>query len=129
MALRGLEGLTYEDALQANAPCRAPGGALHIDQAIDRIYFGTQQPLHLSWPGGQMETTQQGWPDTVVWNPGPEGAQALADLPDTGHDHFLCVEAALIGSPLLLQPGAQWAGTQTLRALAPPPTDSETPLV
>ncbi|HEY9094893.1 MAG TPA: D-hexose-6-phosphate mutarotase [Hydrogenophaga sp.] len=129
MALRGLEGLAYEDALQANALGEAPGGPLRIDRAIDRIYFDTQRPLHLTYPGGQWQTTQQGWPDTVVWNPGPEGAQALTDLPDTDHDRFLCVEAALIGTPHLLQPGAQWSGTQTLRILTSPPTDADTPLV
>ena len=129
LSLRGLEGLSYEDALQANALGQATDGPLRIDRATDRIYFGTHRPLHLIAPGGAMHIDQLGWPDTVVWNPGQAGAQALADLPDNDYDRFLCVEAALIYTPLTLQPGAQWSGTQTLRLMASPPSDANTPVV
>jgi glucose-6-phosphate 1-epimerase len=117
MTLRGLDGTSYEDALLANGLGRASNSPLQIDQAIDRIYFDTHQPLELTYPGGQLQATQQGWTDTVVWNPGPEGARALGDLPDADHDRFLCVEAGLIGNPLSLEPGAEWSGTQTLHTM------------
>jgi glucose-6-phosphate 1-epimerase len=116
MTLQGLEKLTYEDSLLAGAVKQAPDAALPIEHAIDRIYFNTQKPLRLAGPLGQLTLVHGGWPDTVVWNPGPEGALKISDLPDTDHDRFLCIEAALIGEPQRLLPGEQWSGTQILRA-------------
>jgi glucose-6-phosphate 1-epimerase len=118
--LDGLHNLAYEDTLQSGAVMPGSGAAIQPKDAIDRIYFNTKRPVALRSSMGEMALTQQGWPDTVVWNPGPEGARAMADLPDAGFDRFLCVEAALIGEPQLLAPGAQWQGTQTLRAIPAP---------
>jgi glucose-6-phosphate 1-epimerase len=53
----------------------------------------------------------------VVWNPGPALSQQLADMPDDGYQHMLCVEAAQIDTPVELAAGAQWLGWQQLRAL------------
>ena len=55
-------------------------------------------------------------PDVVVWNPGEKLSAAIADLPDDGFRHYVCVEAASINQPVLLAPGAQWAGWQQLVA-------------
>ena len=41
----------------------------------------------------------------------------LADLPDDGWRHMLCVEAARIDEPVLLAPGRQWQGWQQLTVL------------
>jgi len=114
--LDGLQTLAYEDTLQSGVLTAGTNAVIQPKGAIDRIYFNTKQPLTLKSSTHEMALTQQGWPDTVVWNPGPDGASAMADLPDTDHDRFMCVEAALIGKPQLLAPGAQWQGTQTLRA-------------
>jgi glucose-6-phosphate 1-epimerase len=34
---------------------------------------------------------------------------------------MLCVEAAAVGTPIVVEPGGRWLGTQTLTAVAPPP--------
>jgi glucose-6-phosphate 1-epimerase len=49
-----------------------------------------------------------------VWNPGAERAAALSDLDAGGYRNFLCVEAANIGVPVRLGPGAEWRGRQRL---------------
>ena len=120
----GLQNLAYEDTLQAGLLVQGSTAAIQPKGAIDRIYFNVnsnaKRPLTLKSSSGETTLTQQGWPDTVVWNPGPEGASAIADLPDTDHDRFMCIEAALIGEPQLLAPGEHWQGTQTLRALPAP---------
>ncbi|AOW12823.1 hypothetical protein LPB72_17675 [Hydrogenophaga crassostreae] len=120
--LDGLQNLAYEDTLQAGLLVHGTNATVQPRDAIDRIYFNARQPLTLTTAMGEMALTQHGWPDTVVWNPGPDGASAMVDLPDTDHDRFMCVEAALIGEPHLLAPGALWQGTQTLRALHVPTT-------
>ncbi len=53
-------------------------------------------------------------PDVVVWNPGADGASRLADMPDDGWQHMLCLEAARILEPVKLAPGQDWDGRQSL---------------
>jgi glucose-6-phosphate 1-epimerase len=55
-----------------------------------------------------------GFEDVVVWNPWSERAAALPDLPDDDWRRMLCIEAARIGRPIRLAPGAHWQGSQTL---------------
>jgi glucose-6-phosphate 1-epimerase len=123
--LAGLQGLRFEDALRAGATSQQSSPTLRPKGAIDRIYFDAAGPFSLKDRKHSLSLAHQGWPDVVVWNPGIEGARALGDLPDADWARFVCVEAALIGAPQILQPGEQWQGRQTLRAephdgLAPP---------
>ena len=68
---------------------------------------------------GARKTTlaQRGFPDTVLWNPGPARARALPDLAGDEWTRMLCVEAALVGAPAHLAPGDAWTGAQTLTAV------------
>jgi glucose-6-phosphate 1-epimerase len=52
----------------------------------------------------------------VVWNPGPDKAAAMADLPDDDWLRMLCIEAACIGQPITLAPGQEWAARQAFEA-------------
>jgi glucose-6-phosphate 1-epimerase len=113
--LDGLQHNPFEDALASGEQRPASHEPLVLHGPVDRIYSGVEGPLTLTSPLGQLGLTQPGWPDTVVWNPGAAGAQALVDLPDDGHDRFLCVEAALINRPQVLQPGEVWTATQRLQ--------------
>ena len=58
-----------------------------------------------------------GFPDSVVWNPGRAGSEALPDLQSDAYQHFLCVEAALVVQPVEIAGGATWTGSQNLRKL------------
>lgn len=83
---------------------------------MDRIYFGTQQPVHLIQNGRSLTVQAQGFTDTVLWNPGAEKGAALADLHSAGYLEFVCIKSACIGQPVVLEPGATWQGTQQLIA-------------
>ena len=83
---------------------------------IDRIYFDAASPQSLATAMGRMQLQREGFPDVVVWNPGPHKTAALADLPDDDWPRMLCVEAACIGRPVLLAPGQDWAARQSLVA-------------
>lgn len=88
------------------------GQAQHFVEPIDHLQFDQTQPLRLLTPQHTLHLTQQGFADTVVWNPG--AAHGLHDLPSDGHRHFVCVEAAQL-RPVALAAGARWSGRQTLR--------------
>ena len=113
--LAGLYGVTYLDSLtgleqpQEIDPFSFAG-------EIDRIYFDATAPLSLATAMGRMQLQREGFPDVVVWNPGPAKAAAMADLPGDDWLRMLCVEAACISRPVLLAPGQEWAARQSLVA-------------
>jgi glucose-6-phosphate 1-epimerase len=72
--------------------------------------------LALHSPASRLALAQTGFADVVVWNPGPQAV--LADLPAGDFARFVCVEAAAIAVPVVLEPGAQWQGSQVLQVLA-----------
>lgn len=114
--LHGLNGLRYRDTALGGVAAVETAEALAIVGEVDRNYFDAPQALLLREPHGELRIEQSGFCDTVVWNPGPAKAAQLADLDPGGYQRFLCVEAAVIGRPVQLQPGERWVGTQTLLA-------------
>lgn len=115
--LIGLQGLDYEDATQGNALGRQSVAALTFPGEIDRVY--RQAPAMLRLEGGGMparRVRQEGFVDTVVWNPGPERATRLGDLPPDDWLRMLCIEAAVAAKPVQLAPGKTWRGLQRLEA-------------
>lgn len=112
----GLQGSSYqESAAGAGAGQRQVDHepALTFAGEVDRIYFDTG-PVTLTCPETELEARSDGFPDVVVWNPGPEKANQLADLDPGGWRHFVCLEAAAVGVPVALDPGQQFTGIQTL---------------
>jgi glucose-6-phosphate 1-epimerase len=113
--LIGLQGCRYEDCV-AGAERVEDGYALRAAGEVDRVYLDVPAPLRLDGAGVPLRIEAANFPDVVVWNPGRDGAAALADLAPEAFRRFLCVEAACVGRPLRLDPGAHWWGRQTLLA-------------
>jgi glucose-6-phosphate 1-epimerase len=108
--LQGLGGQPEWDALtDTHAPS---ADTLRFAAEFDRVYeAGTQsmtlnQTLHIS--------QSPSWANTVVWNPAQDLCKRLADMPDDGWRHMLCVEAAQVYAPITLPAGGRWAGWQRL---------------
>lgn len=113
--LVGLLGSVYEDSVRGGAMQQQEIEPLTVQGEIDRIYRDVQQPLSLQADGRRVSVSAEGFPDVVVWNPGPQKAAALADLPDDGWLQMLCIEAACIQRPVQVAPGQEWAARQTLQ--------------
>ena len=119
VGLRGLQGQAEWDSLtdvhgQAAAELRFAG-------EFDRVYAATQRPLLLQDGINRLQLEQSPtWLNTVVWNPGAALSARMADLPDLGYQHMLCVEAAQVDSPLKISPQARWQGWQRLTVLQDP---------
>jgi glucose-6-phosphate 1-epimerase len=117
--LKGLSGLSYWDNNGSDFKRdrhRFNADILEFSGALDRVFFACQTPLELHDNGDQISIQAQGFCEVVVWNPGPVEAQNLADLADHEYQHMLCIEAAVIDSPITLKPGETWSGSQILRA-------------
>lgn len=122
-ALHGLERRDFWDAVvNLTSPDVV---STHGDQAMvftgetDRVYGDVGTPLQVQHAGGTVSLTQSAsLPDVVVWNPGAIRCAALADMPPDGYQQMLCVEAACINTPVMLEPGQRWSGQQTLAVTA-----------
>jgi Uncharacterized enzymes related to aldose 1-epimerase len=112
--LHGLQGLAYEDQLHGNAVEAERASALGFSGEIDRVYRQPPAALLLQGGGTERRVVQQGFPDTVVWNPGAAKAAGLGDMPSTDWLRMLCVEAAVVQFPVELTPGKTWRGMQRL---------------
>jgi glucose-6-phosphate 1-epimerase len=116
----GLQGLAYEDAANGNAPGVQSAAALTFAGETDRVYRELGAPLHLEGAGMAARTIrQEGFTDAVVWNPGPEKAARLGDMPAQDWTRMLCIEAAVVAQPVQLQPGRTWTGLQRIELARP----------
>ncbi|RDZ27112.1 D-hexose-6-phosphate mutarotase [Lysobacter silvisoli] len=112
--LHGLGGRAYYDAARGGTRATQTEAALAFAGELDRLYPGAAGGLALDDDGRRLRIDAEGFPDTVVWNPGPALAVELADLGPREHERFVCVEAAAAAQPLRLGPGERWHGRQTL---------------
>jgi glucose-6-phosphate 1-epimerase len=112
----GLQGAEYFDKVIGKHDCRETAAGLRIAGPVDRIYRAAPQDLQVQERDRSMAICTTGFPDTVVWNPGPKAAASLADLEPGGEQRMLCVEAAAAAAPVALAAGAAWRGSQSLTA-------------
>jgi len=113
----GLQGLSYEDALQGNALKNDAAPALAFPGEVDRVYHDVPQVLRLQGGGmPERRVQQQGFTDAVLWNPGPAKAARLGDMPPDDWTRMVCIEAAVVARPVPLGPGHTWHGAQRLQA-------------
>ncbi|RYE91922.1 MAG: D-hexose-6-phosphate mutarotase, partial [Oxalobacteraceae bacterium] len=107
VSVEGLAGLRYFDSIKQAEALQRMDLLLTGEKGVldlDRIYFGVKErPLLVTEDRRQVVVRQQGFDDAVVWNPGPERCARLADMPPDGWSEMLCVEAACIGRPVVLE--------------------------
>lgn len=117
--LEGLQGAARWDAVRDVRHVEETL-ALAFSAEFDSVYAAPAQPLRVldAAPRGVLQIAQSAsCTETVVWNPGAVLSATLADMPDDGYRHMLCVEAAHIDAAVLLVAGAEWQGWQQLTVL------------
>ena len=116
----GLAGARLRDKVAGGAEQLQEAGSLDIRGETDRIYLGARPVLRVRDRAGAraIEVHAEGFPDAVIWNPGPDLASRLLDLGGVAWRQMLCVEAASIGAPVTLGAGERWRGQQTLVPVA-----------
>ncbi|HEX6058183.1 MAG TPA: D-hexose-6-phosphate mutarotase [Gemmatimonadaceae bacterium] len=120
--LVGLRGVRYIDKVRGGAHAIETADAVTIAEPVDRIYLEAPRSLRLDDVAGgrAIEIVQEGFRDTVVWNPWADGVASLPDMAPDEWRAMLCVEAAAAGDPVRVAPGGTWSGTQRLRAIPTP---------
>lgn len=115
-SVRGLAGTPYLDSLQARARFTEEAEAIVFDKEVDRIYVGVPSTLTLADEGAcrSFALATRGLPDAIVWNPWVAKAAAMADFGDEEYKQMVCIEAAAVERAVVVAPGEQWEGGQTL---------------
>ena len=108
----GLGGVAYRDAANGDVEATQAEPLLRIDGEVDRVYHMAPNLLRICDAGRTLVIQSQGFPETVIWNPGPEKCAALSDMPEDGYRQMICVEAACADASIELAPGQRWAGSQ-----------------
>lgn len=112
--IRGLTSSLYRDTVTGQNACRQEQELLGIEGEIDRIYANVRETIVIEQPHQQLCISQTGFVDAVVWNPGAEKGAQLPDMEEGGYQRYVCVEAASIMRPVMLEPGRQWHGMQRM---------------
>jgi glucose-6-phosphate 1-epimerase len=93
IAISGLDGARFtERAAGQNTPGNQRGDVKIIGE-VDRIYQ-TIEEIIVTDQTRKIHVNKSGSASTVVWNPGPEKAARLGDLPALEYAQFICIEAA-----------------------------------
>jgi glucose-6-phosphate 1-epimerase len=117
-AVDGLAGLVYLDKVAGGTRCVEENAALHIRGETDRVYVSGPRQVAISSAIGSSSTVigADGFGDWVVWNPWRVASASLSDMEPDDYLSMLCVEAARISDPVVLDPGAEWCGTEVIGA-------------
>jgi glucose-6-phosphate 1-epimerase len=115
----GLHGLRFHDTVNRPAPAdwvemTQTEPWVNFPGEVDRVYYDVPGPLSVVEPGRITNIYAVGFPDAVIWNPGPEKAARLADLEPDGYRRMICVEAAIASASVTLDPGEAWHGAQII---------------
>ncbi len=113
--LHGLFASRYVDQLSGKTQHQEMDPQSFVGE-IERIYHDVRQPLSLARAMGRMTIQAEGFPERVVWNPGPAQAAAMPDLPDDDWLRLLCIEVGAIAVPVSLAPGQEWSARLSLLA-------------
>lgn len=96
LRIHGLQGADYLDNTQGLAEDRQEDTALELTGPTDRIYSVNSEVRIEDVAGGRsIVSCPRGTAKTVVWNPWPELAAGMADMPDDAWTSFVCVEPAV----------------------------------
>ncbi len=114
--VQGLQGLHYRDTAAGGQAMQEQAQRVRIEGEVDRNYFASPANLLLHDGARTLQLQQQGFADTVLWNPGAAQSANFVDLAPADYRRFVCIEAAAIQHPITLAAGAQWQGEQTFRA-------------
>ena len=109
IAIKGLEGFTYLDKLEADQR-KQQDGPIGINGEVDRIYLDQGGYAQIEDPSlkRRIVISKQGSHSTIVWNPGAEKAAKIIDMGETCHANMVCVETANAADDVVtLAPGEE----------------------
>lgn len=116
--LSGVAGLDVQDRYDTTLTHQPAGELTWSAKPFERLYSACPALL-LDAGGHHLRLSATGFDQWMVWNPGESGALALADLPAPDWRRFVCVEPVCVARPIVLAPGASFAGGMRIELVKP----------
>jgi len=108
IGISGLKGCYYHAGFAKEAGNRQNEDTLKIVKEENRRYINHAGDCIIAdtkW-ARKIRIAKKGSKVTVVWNPYSETVKTMADIPETGYQDFVCVEAAnALSDVTILKPG------------------------
>ncbi|KAH9624811.1 hypothetical protein KSS87_018127 [Heliosperma pusillum] len=118
--IEGLETLDYFDNLMNRERYTEQADAITFDGEVDRVYLKT--PSKIAIIDHEKKRTfvlrKDGIPDAAVWNPWDRKAKVIPDLGDEDYKSMLCLDSAVVESPIVLKPSEEWKGYQEISTVS-----------
>ena len=105
--IAGLANTHYENQLDGNRYVQKEE-LLEVSEAITRHYFDTEADCNIHDPyfKRDIRIAKEGSKCSTVWNPGAEVCEQMSDMPNDGHETFVCLETVnKINDQIDLAPG------------------------
>ena len=105
--IAGLADTHYENQLDGNRYVQEEE-LLEVSEAITRHYFDTEADCIIRDPyfKRDIRIAKEGSKCSTVWNPGAEVCEQMSDMPNDGHETFVCLETVnKINDNIDLAPG------------------------
>ena len=116
MLIEGLEATRYYDKNQGFAEFEQ-SEPLKVKSPMDCVYVDHCGAVVIKDQGRDIRMEKMNSASTIVWNPGPEGVKAFADMPDDQYPRMVCVEAGnALQNAYELKPGEKHVMTMLLSA-------------
>lgn len=101
----GLDGAAFLETAGGRRENQVQAGDVRIEGEVDRIYRSTSTAT-LNDGERTIRVHKHGSASTIIWNPGPEKASKLGDMPAEDFRCFLCIETANApGAEVAVEPG------------------------
>lgn len=110
IAVSGLEASRFIDKTANFALCAPAGAPLTLSKETDSVYLDVAGAVSVQDPGfgRRIVIAKDGAASTIVWNPWPEKAAAMADLGAANWRSMICVETGNVAdNRVTLAPGAE----------------------
>jgi len=114
--LSGLEGCELQDRYDVCAKTERARSLSWTGEAFERLYAAAP-PLMLDAGSHRLKLSCSGFDQWMVWNPGRELAQSIADLAPEDWRRFVCIEPVVVSRPNRLLPGEAFAGRLCIELL------------
>jgi len=112
--VEGFAGIPYKNTFIEEREAPQSDRLLGFGPAgAGRVCYGATQAI-VREGARTITLTNENFPDIVLWNPGEERAARIPDLEPEGYRHMLCIEAAVVGTPVRLSAGQSWRGGQRI---------------
>jgi glucose-6-phosphate 1-epimerase len=111
--LSNFKNVKYMDKV-LNHLCDGTSDTIKLVDQTDRVFYEAPEKVEIAHGDEKTFLESINFKDKVVWNVWEAGAKKMADMGDNDWVNYICVEPAVVKTPINLKPGETWSGTHRI---------------